>query len=62
MVAFTQGLNYSINKVGGLKSLFFSGEGLVCTFQGQGRLWMQTRNPGALANFLQPFRPVRHSN
>jgi uncharacterized protein (TIGR00266 family) len=61
MVAFTQGLNYSINKVGGLKSLFFSGEGLVCTFRGQGRLWMQTRNPGALANFLQPFRPVRHA-
>jgi len=61
MVAFTQGLQYSINKVGGLKSLFFSGEGLVCTFQGQGRLWMQTRNPGALANFLQPFRPVSSS-
>ncbi len=62
MVAFTQGLNYSINKVGGLKSLFLSGEGLVCTFQGQGRLWMQTRNPGALANFLHGFRRVQRSN
>lgn len=62
MVAFTQGLNYSINKVGGLKSLFLSGEGLVCNFQGQGRLWMQTRNPGALAAFLQPFRPVKRSS
>jgi uncharacterized protein (TIGR00266 family) len=61
MVAFTQGLQYSVNKVGGLKSLFLSGEGLVCNFSGQGRLWMQTRNPGALASFLQPFRPVRRS-
>jgi len=42
--------------------LFFSGEGLVCRFQGQGRLWMQTRNPGALASFLHPFRPVQRSN
>jgi uncharacterized protein (TIGR00266 family) len=62
MVAFTQGLSYSIDKVGGLKSLFLSGEGLVCRFQGQGRLWMQTRNPGALASFLHAFRPVRRSN
>lgn len=62
MVAFTQGLQYNVNRVGGLKSLFFSGEGLVCTFQGQGRLWMQTRSPGALASFLHPFRPVRRSN
>jgi len=59
MVAFSQGLNYTINKVGGLKSLFFSGEGLVCTFHGQGRLWMQTRNPGSLAGFLHPFRAVQ---
>lgn len=61
MVAFTQGLQYSIRSVGGLKSLFLSGEGLISEFSGQGRLWMQTRNPGALASFLQPFRPTRSS-
>lgn len=61
MVAFTQGLQYNVTKVGGLKSLFLSGEGLVCNFHGQGRLWMQTRNPGGLASFLQPFRPVKRS-
>ena len=59
MVAFTQGLQYNVTKLGGLKSLFLSGEGLVCQFQGQGRLWMQTRNPGSLAAFLHPFRPVQ---
>lgn len=58
MVAFTQGLQYNVRKVGGLKSLFLSGEGLVCEFNGQGRLWMQTRNPASLAAFLHPFRTV----
>lgn len=62
MVAFTQGLSYTVNKVGGLKSLFLSGEGLVCNFQGQGRLWMQTRNPGGLAAFLHSFRRVKARN
>lgn len=62
MVAFTQGLSYSVNKVGGLKSLFLSGEGLVCNFQGQGRLWMQTRSPASLASFAHPFRRVQSRN
>lgn len=62
VVAFTGGLNYNVQKVGGLKSLFFSGEGLVCNFQGQGRLWMSTRSPAALAAFVHPFRPVQRSN
>ncbi len=61
MVAFTQGLRYNVRKLGGIKSLFFSGEGLVCDFSGQGRLWMQTRNPASLAAFLHPFRPVGSS-
>jgi uncharacterized protein (TIGR00266 family) len=59
VVAFTGGLNYQVTKMGGLKSLFFSGEGLVCRFSGQGRLWVSTRNPGSLVSFLQPFRPSR---
>lgn len=58
VVAFTSGLSYQVSKVGGLKSLFFSGEGLVCRFSGQGRLWVSTRNPGSLVSFLQPFRPA----
>ncbi len=57
IVGFTEGLEYKITKLGGLKGLFLSGEGLVCRFSGQGRLWMSTRNPANLATFLQPFRP-----
>ncbi len=59
VVAFTAGLNYNVQRIGGLKSLFFSGEGLVCQFHGQGRLWISTRNPAALAGFIHPFRAVQ---
>ena len=58
VVGFTSGLSYQVTKVGGLKSLFFSGEGLVCRFSGQGRLWVSTRNPSMLVSFIQPFRPA----
>lgn len=58
IVAFTDGLDYSISKVGGYKSLFFSGEGLVCRFSGKGKVWVQTRAVGAMAAWAHPFRPV----
>lgn len=58
MVAFTSGLTYNVRRVGGLKSLFLSGEGVVCDFNGNGRVWIQTRNPASLAAFLHPFRSV----
>lgn len=61
IVGWTGGLEYRVTKLGGLKSLFLSGEGLVCQFQGQGRVWVSTRNPSSLASFLQPFRPVKNN-
>ena len=57
VVAFTSGLEYNVESVGGLKSLFLSGEGLVCRFHGQGKVWIQTRHPMAFANWAYPFRP-----
>src|SRR5690606_3626811 len=59
LVGFTEGLQDNVRKFGGIKGLFLSGEGLVCDFQGQGKIYLQTRNAGALANFLHPFRPVK---
>jgi uncharacterized protein (TIGR00266 family) len=59
LVGFDGGLTYRVERVGGLKSLFFSGEGLVCRMHGSGKVYLQTRNPSNLAYFLQPFRPVR---
>ncbi len=59
IVAFTEGLDYKISTVGGYKSLFFSGEGLICRFEGQGKVWIQTRQLGAFASWVYPYRPVQ---
>jgi uncharacterized protein (AIM24 family) len=59
IVAFTDGLNYNVTKVGGYKSLFFSREGFVCRFSGQGRVWIQTRKVGPLVSWVWPFRPSK---
>lgn len=61
IVAFTEGLEYTITKVGGYKSLFFSGEGFVCRFSGQGKVWIQTRSVAAFAGWAQWFRPAARS-
>ncbi|HUO84114.1 MAG TPA: TIGR00266 family protein [Thermoanaerobaculia bacterium] len=60
VVAFTEGLQYDVRRVGGYKSLFFSGEGLVCRFSGKGKLWIQTRQVPAFATWAWPFRPVKN--
>ncbi|MBC8095919.1 MAG: TIGR00266 family protein [Akkermansiaceae bacterium] len=62
IVAFTEGLDYKVGRIGGYKSLFFSGEGLVCRFSGQGRVWIQTRKLGAFARWVYPFRPARKNS
>jgi uncharacterized protein (TIGR00266 family) len=62
IVAFEDTVQYRISKVGGIKSLFFGGEGLVARFSGQGMIYAQTRSPSSLANFLHPFRPVKSKN
>lgn len=58
IVAFTEGLEYKVSKVGGYKSLFFSGEGFVCRFSGEGKVWIQTRGVDAFLGWLHPYRPV----
>ena len=62
IVGFTGGLDYNVRKMGGLMTFAGGGEGLVCEFQGQGRLWLSTRSADALARFLHPFRRVQSSN
>ena len=59
IVAFTEGLDYSVTRLGGYKSLFFSGEGLVCRFRGQGKVWIQTRQVPAFGWWLYPFRKAK---
>ncbi len=43
LVAFTAGVDYDIQRAGGLKSMFFGGEGLfLATLSGTGTVWLQT--------------------
>lgn len=64
IVAFEDTLNYNVEIMGGLsfKNLrtgILGGEGFVCRFSGNGKLWIQSRNLYPLMNFLNPFRPVK---
>ncbi len=62
IVAFTDGLQYSVSMVGGYRSLFFSGEGLVCRFSGRGKVWIQTRKIYPFISWVNPFRPKKSKN
>ncbi len=57
VVAFTDDVEYSIGKVGGIGSLIAGGEGLVMKFTGNGHVWVQTRTLNALADKIVPFLP-----
>jgi uncharacterized protein (TIGR00266 family) len=61
IVAFTEGIGYEVNKVGGWKSTLLSGEGLVATFTGPGTLWIQTRSPADFVGWLIPQLPTQRS-
>lgn len=58
IVAFEQTLDFDVERVGGWGTTFFSGEGLVCRFQGEGTVYVQTRNARGFASWIHPFRPV----
>ena len=62
MVAFDEGVNYKVKRVGGMKSTLFSGEGLVCEFTGPGRVFLQTRSEDAFLSWLIPHLPKSHSD
>ena len=62
IVAFSDSLRYELRRFNGTKGLFASGEGFVCHFSGEGKLWLQSRSPRSLARFLNPFRPVQQSS
>lgn len=53
IVAFEKTLNFSITKPGSSWiGAFLGGEGFVCRFQGKGRLFCQTHNPGAFGQMV----------
>lgn len=58
IVAFEDSLDFTVRRVGGLKSTLTSGEGLVCNFTGEGTVWLQSRSQEAFLAWLIPKLPT----
>ena len=62
LVAWDASLQYEVGKSGsGWIASFLSGEGLVCHFRGQGRIWIQTRNPSEYGGLMGRLLPPRQA-
>jgi len=58
IVGFTQGIDYSIETTGSLKSMFFGGEGFfLATLSGHGRVWLQSLPFSRLADRILSNAP-----
>jgi len=57
LVAFDGTMGVTPKTIGGLKSTLFSGEGLVIELSGPGKIYIQTRSPQALINWIIPQLP-----
>ncbi|HEX2731517.1 MAG TPA: TIGR00266 family protein [Polyangiaceae bacterium] len=62
LVAFTSGIEYTVTKAGkGWIQSFLSGEGLVLRMRGQGRVYIQSRNPAEYGRAIGAELPPRRS-
>ena len=59
LVAFSEGMRFNVQRIGGIKSTLFSGEGLVVELEGPGKVFMQTRSQDAFLSWLIPRLPER---
>ncbi len=58
LVAFTQGVQYDIERAGNLKSMFFGGEGMfLATLRGHGTVWLQSLPFSRLADRILANAP-----
>jgi uncharacterized protein (TIGR00266 family) len=58
LVGFTPGIDYDIERAGGLKSMLFGGEGLfLATLQGTGTVWLQSLPFSRLADRILANAP-----
>ncbi|SDK01103.1 TIGR00266 family protein [Halovenus aranensis] len=55
LIAWDDDIDYSVRRVGDLKSTVLSGEGLVFEFTGPGSAWYQTRDMDAFASVIAPY-------
>ena len=60
IVAFEKSLNFEITKPGSSwLGAFLGGEGLVCKFKGQGKIYCQSHNAGAFGSVVGSKLPAR---
>lgn len=57
LVAFSEGIDFRVRTIGGVKSTMFSGEGLVVDLRGPGRVLMQSRSTDQFLSWLIPQLP-----
>lgn len=58
LVGFTDGIDYNIERAGGLKSMVFGGEGLfLATLQGHGSVWLQSLPFSRMADRILAYAP-----
>ncbi|MBS2211225.1 TIGR00266 family protein [Carboxylicivirga mesophila] len=56
VVGFTDGIDFSIERAGGLKSMVFGGEGLfLATLRGTGKVWLQSMPINKLIRAIAPM-------
>lgn len=59
IVGFTSGIDYTIERAGGLKSMLFGGEGLfLASLRGTGTVWLQSLPFSRLADRILAFAPT----
>ena len=56
-VAWEPTLTYRLTRSRRIRSFLFADQ-LLLRFSGRGRIWVQSRSPRALANWVHPFRRV----
>lgn len=57
-VAWEPTLEYRLTRAGRIRSFLFSDQ-IIMEFSGQGKLWVQSRNPRSLSDWVFPFRGVK---
>jgi uncharacterized protein (TIGR00266 family) len=60
-VAWEPSLRFHLTRARRIRSFLFSDQVLL-RFEGRGRLWVQSRTPQGLANWVHPFRPQKKSS
>jgi uncharacterized protein (TIGR00266 family) len=60
-VAWEPSLNYRLTRARRIRSFLF-GDQVLLRFSGRGKVWIQSRSPRSLANWVHPFRRVQNNN